>query len=142
MRDGKAETVVEQFDWLTAALGLDTFRKLFPIILTDNGSEFKHTREMEFTVDGQRRTRIYYCTHRPPGRNLIREEPRVYPLCSPSREELQPLHAGRYHSFAQPHQQHQTQQAGRKTPFELADSEEFLKLKEVMDSKYRQMRWI
>ena len=52
---------MEQFDWLTAALGLDTFRKLFPIILTDNGAEFKHTREMEFTVDGQRRTRIYYC---------------------------------------------------------------------------------
>ena len=61
MRDGKADTVVEKFDWLTAALGLDAFRKLFPVILTDNGSEFKHTKEMEFTVDGQRRTRIYYC---------------------------------------------------------------------------------
>lgn len=33
VRDGKADTVVEQFDWLTAALGLDTFRKLFPVIL-------------------------------------------------------------------------------------------------------------
>lgn len=61
LRDGKADTVVEQFDWLTATLGLDVFRTLFPIILTDNGSEFKRTREMEFTVDGQRRTKIYYC---------------------------------------------------------------------------------
>ena len=40
-------------------------------------------------------------------------EPRVHPLSPPSWEEFQPLHAGRYHSFAQPHQQHQTQQAGR-----------------------------
>lgn len=61
MRDGKAETVVEQLDWLTSALGLPTFRKLFPVILTDNGSEFKHIKEMEFTVDGERRTRIFYC---------------------------------------------------------------------------------
>lgn len=61
IKDGKAETVVEQFDWLTAALGLDTFQKLFPVILTDNGTEFKHTCEMEYTVDGQRRTRIFYC---------------------------------------------------------------------------------
>lgn len=61
MRDGKADTVVEQLDWLTGALGLETFRKLFPVILTDNGSEFKHTRESEYTTDGRRRTRIFYC---------------------------------------------------------------------------------
>lgn len=61
MRDGKAETVVEQFDWLTSLLGLEGFRKLFPVILTDNGVEFKHIREMESTVDGKKRTRIFYC---------------------------------------------------------------------------------
>ena len=61
MVDGKADTVVEQLDLLTSLLGLETFKKLFPVILTDNGSEFKHTREMEFTVDGKRRTRVYYC---------------------------------------------------------------------------------
>ena len=61
MIDGRADTVVEQLDLLTSLLGLKTFRKLFPVILTDNGSEFKHTREMEFAVEGERRTRIYYC---------------------------------------------------------------------------------
>lgn len=61
MPDGKAETVVEQFDWLTSALGLETFRSLFPVILTDNGCEFKHIKEMENTVEGKRRTRIFYC---------------------------------------------------------------------------------
>jgi len=61
MIDGRADTVVEQLDLLTSLLGLETFKRLFPVILTDNGSEFKHTREMEFTVEGERRTRIYYC---------------------------------------------------------------------------------
>ena len=36
MRDGKASSVVEHFDWLTSTLGIKTFRKLFPVILTDN----------------------------------------------------------------------------------------------------------
>ena len=61
MRDGKANSVVEHFDWLTSALGLNTFRKLFPVILTDNGSEFKYTLEMERTIDGATRTKIFYC---------------------------------------------------------------------------------
>ena len=61
MRDGKADTVVEQFDMLTGLLGLEDFRHVFPVILTDNGSEFMHTREMETTEDGKRRTRVFYC---------------------------------------------------------------------------------
>ena len=61
MRDGKADTVVEVFDYLTSLIGIETFRKLFPVILTDNGSEFKHSREIERTVDGHRRTQLFYC---------------------------------------------------------------------------------
>ena len=61
MRDGKADTVVEQFDMLTGLLGAEEFKKTFPVILTDNGSEFKHTREMETTSEGKKRTKIFYC---------------------------------------------------------------------------------
>ncbi len=68
MRDGKANSVVEHFDWLTSALGLKTFRKLFPVILTDNGSEFKYTLEMERTIDGTNRTKIFFVTRRRLGR--------------------------------------------------------------------------
>ena len=32
----------------------------FFVILMDNGSELKHTREMGFTVDGQSRTKAHY----------------------------------------------------------------------------------
>lgn len=61
MRDGKADTVVEQFDMLTGLLGVEKFNKVFPIILTDNGAEFMHTRELETTDDGKKRTKIFYC---------------------------------------------------------------------------------
>ena len=61
MRDGKADTVIEIFDYLTSLIGVDAFRKVFPVILTDNGSEFNRARDIERTVDGQRRTRVFYC---------------------------------------------------------------------------------
>ena len=61
MRGGKGATVAEQFDWLKSILGLETFRKLFPVVLADNGSAFKRMREIEFTVAGERRTRVFYC---------------------------------------------------------------------------------
>jgi len=61
MRDGKADSVIEVFDYLTSLLGLDAFRKVFPVMLTDNGSEFKRVRELERTTEGQRRTKLFFC---------------------------------------------------------------------------------
>lgn len=34
---------------------------MFPVILTDNGGEFKRVLELEYTKDGAPRTRIFYC---------------------------------------------------------------------------------
>ena len=61
MRDRKSDSVTEVFDYLTSLIGLKAFRKLFPAIITDNGSEFKRVHEIEYTVDGEKRTRIFYC---------------------------------------------------------------------------------
>jgi IS30 family transposase len=58
------ENVLRHFHWLEDILGLDLFRDLFPIILTDNGSEFKDPVSLEEpldTYDGLPRTRIFYC---------------------------------------------------------------------------------
>ena len=41
MKNGTQESVLAVFDYLTEKLGLETFRALFPVILTDNGVEFK-----------------------------------------------------------------------------------------------------
>ena len=61
MPDGKAESVKRVFDFLEYGLGLERFYRLFPIILTDNGGEFKRPTELEQTDDLATRTEIYYC---------------------------------------------------------------------------------
>lgn len=59
--DGKAESVKRVFDQLEYSLGHDIFSSLFPIILTDNGSEFKRVDGLELNEDFVYRTRIFYC---------------------------------------------------------------------------------
>jgi IS30 family transposase len=58
------ENVLRQFHWLEDILGLELFREFFPVILTDNGSEFKDPVSLEEpldTYDGFKRTRVFYC---------------------------------------------------------------------------------
>ena len=59
--DGKAESVKRVFDYLEMGLGIDRFRRLFPVFLTDNGSEFKRVDDLELTDEYEYRTKIYYC---------------------------------------------------------------------------------
>ncbi len=59
--DKSQKSVLAIFDKLTLLLGLDLFRKLFPVILTDNGTEFKGVHNLEFTENGARRTRVFFC---------------------------------------------------------------------------------
>lgn len=55
------ECVQEVFDHLTKALGLNVFRRLFPVILTDNGSEFKNPESIEKSKYGSLCTNVFYC---------------------------------------------------------------------------------
>lgn len=61
MKDGKESSVIEIFDMLTEGLGLTAFRSIFPVILTDNGVEFKAPEYLEFSSGNCRRTSIFYC---------------------------------------------------------------------------------
>ena len=61
MPDGTAESVKQVFDYLEYGLGIERFHRLFPVILTDNGSEFKRTAELEYDEDLLPRTSLYYC---------------------------------------------------------------------------------
>jgi len=60
-----SKSVIDLFNILYNYLGKDDFCRLFPVILTDNGSEFSNPKEIEYTKDHIRRTRIFYCD---PGR--------------------------------------------------------------------------
>lgn len=57
-----AASVIDIFNSLEKTLGLDTFRRMFPVILTDNGSEFSNPLALEFSpTTKERKTRIFYC---------------------------------------------------------------------------------
>lgn len=55
------EEVLKVFNYLESILGNDLFEKTFPIILTDNGTEFSAPLKLEFNDEGIGRTRIFYC---------------------------------------------------------------------------------
>ncbi len=55
------DAVKQVFDQLYNELGAEIFRKTFPVILTDNGSEFKAPEVLERDGKGNRRTHIFYC---------------------------------------------------------------------------------
>jgi len=56
-----SQSVIDTFNALFELLGAQTFNLLFPLLLTDNGSEFSNPLKLEFDKDGNRRTRIFYC---------------------------------------------------------------------------------
>ena len=55
-----AACVQSKIEELYTALG-DLFSTLFPVLLTDNGSEFSNPSAIELAADGRQRTRIFYC---------------------------------------------------------------------------------
>lgn len=57
-----AQSIIDIFNDLQKKLGLEKFKELFIIILTDNGSEFSNPKEIEFDMEtGEQRTKIFYC---------------------------------------------------------------------------------
>lgn len=57
-----AQSVIDVFNYLQSILGIDRFKELFVVILTDNGSEFSNPTEIEFDSEtGEKRTQIFYC---------------------------------------------------------------------------------
>ncbi len=62
LREGNtAKSVQEWFEFLYEGLGHDDFCAFFPVILTDNGSEFSNPAALETAPDGRPRTKIFYC---------------------------------------------------------------------------------
>ena len=56
-----SQSVIDVFNSLYETLGKETFMRLFPVILTDNGSEFSNPRAIEYDASGQMRTKLFYC---------------------------------------------------------------------------------
>ena len=56
-----ARSVTEVINMLYELLGHEVFAALFPVILTDRGSEFTDPLSIEFNANGERRTQVFYC---------------------------------------------------------------------------------
>jgi IS30 family transposase len=62
LRDGNtSKSVTDIFQMLWGVLGKEYFMELFPVILTDNGSEFSNPAAIEFDEENTRRTNLFYC---------------------------------------------------------------------------------
>lgn len=62
LRDANtAKSVTDIFQSLCLRLGHEEYIKLFPIILTDNGSEFTNPDALELADNGNRLCRVFYC---------------------------------------------------------------------------------
>ena len=59
--DCTQRSVIDAINKLCDTIGLRTFKKYFPIILTDNGSEFKDPWAIEKNEAGTIRTKVFYC---------------------------------------------------------------------------------
>ncbi len=59
--DCTQKSVINAINSLCDTIGIRTFKKYFPVILTDNGSEFKNPWAIEKTESGTQRTYVFYC---------------------------------------------------------------------------------
>jgi len=62
LRDhNNSQSVIDTFRLLRELAGPELFSRLFPVLLTDNGSEFTNPLALEYTPDGILRSRLFYC---------------------------------------------------------------------------------
>ena len=122
-------SVLDVFDYLTDLLGLETFRKLFPIILTDNGVEFKNPESLEYTKNGCPRTKIFYCDpqaswqkpHVEKNHTLIRR-------IIPRHTDLNGFSNHQIHLLTRHINSYFREEYGNRTPFEMMVTKEQKKL--------------
>jgi len=56
-----SQSVTDIFNRLYEELGSEMYRKLFPLLLCDNGTEFSDPAALEYDQEGNRRSYVFYC---------------------------------------------------------------------------------
>ena len=58
----RSKYVIEVFNSLKQFLGIDEFKRLFEVILTDNGTEFSNPESIEMDINtGEIISNVFYC---------------------------------------------------------------------------------
>lgn len=67
LRDANtSKSVIQAINQLDTTLGREKFKELFPVLLTDNGCEFSNPARIEADLNGEMRTRVFYCDRNRP----------------------------------------------------------------------------
>jgi IS30 family transposase len=84
MAQQTSDKTVEAFDGLEDKIGLEMFREIFGLILTDNGGEFEDVESLErsFKRPWEKRCRVFYCD---PGKSQQK------PGCEKNHTELRQI---------------------------------------------------
>lgn len=61
LKEHTQNAVKEALNGLCTAVGIETYKTLFPVILTDRGSEFSNPLLIEADENGEVRSRVFYC---------------------------------------------------------------------------------
>lgn len=56
-----SRSVTDIFHHLYSVLGAEVYKKLFPVLLADNGTEFSNPAALEFDEQGNRLSHVFYC---------------------------------------------------------------------------------
>ncbi len=129
MNDRTQKSVITVFDRLTELLNPDTFRNLFPVILTDNGVEFKDPDALEHTSNGYRRTRIFYCDPQASWQKPHIEKSHVLLRCIlPKRTSFAPLRQENITMIVCHINSVARELLGNRTPFSLLKGKTYKKL--------------
>ena len=59
--DKSSQSVKNELDNIEKIIGTELYKRIFKYILTDNGGEFQKPEELETSIDGSKRSSIYYC---------------------------------------------------------------------------------
>lgn len=59
--DKSSKSVKDELDNIEKIIGTESYKRVFKYILTDNGGEFQRPEELETSIDGSKRSSIYYC---------------------------------------------------------------------------------
>ena len=115
-----SQSVIDIFNRLYDLLGRETYLKLFPVLLCDNGSEFSNPKALEFDKGGRRRSYVFYCDPSAPGEKgscevnhefIRRVIPKSTDIAPYSQEDID-LMMSHINSYARP-------ELGDKTPYAM-----------------------
>ncbi len=92
LNEQTSECVVEALDKIEETLGEKLFKKVFPLILTDNGTEFSNISAMETSKVGFKRTKIFFCDpNRSEQKGTCENHHKMIRYCIPKGTSLKPF---------------------------------------------------